>query len=65
MQNVVCYTSKIAHKNTDLYHAANPTVSEVVLGQYFSNRLSHFLNAVRGTVSTSTPLFQYQVLHHT
>lgn len=55
--NLTAKAVTFAIKATDLYYAANPTVSEVVLGQYFSNRLSHFLNAVGGTVSTSTPPF--------
>lgn len=55
--NLTAKAVTFAIKATDLYYAANPTVSEVVLGQYFSNRLAHFLNAVGGTVSTSTPPF--------
>ena len=55
--NLTAKAVTFAIKATDLYYAANPTVSEVVLGQYFSNRLTYFLNAVGGTVSTSTPPF--------
>lgn len=55
--NLTAKAVTFAIKATDLYYAANPTVSAYALGQYFKNRLTHFLGAVGGSISTTTPPF--------
>lgn len=55
--NLTAIAVTSAIKATDLYYYENPNISAIALGQYFSNRLNHFLSAVGGSVRTSNPPF--------
>lgn len=60
--NLTAIAVTTAIKATDLYYAENPRISKFTLGEYFKNRINHYL--LLGVVLTLLPLFLISQVQH-